>query len=301
MISYCRVLSFYVQCHCLRHLKIGDCHINTHRHTRRSVVGIELTQQLAAEGHRIFTVEQAREKAPEVGIKLSYLTKPCTGSLKPVGSFRCGAVCTLLASPGTRVSPTHEFEVAMALLEPSAIGYWSAMHHHGLTEQVPRNVFVPTTRRVPASNAGVSSRRSRNSHRRTRYQFVRVMPEHYFGTEQVWVKEARVTITDVERTLLDGLSAPRYCGDFAEYYTLSRSVSRSSTATASSVTPSDCPRTWQGAWAGSLSAKGWSNISRRCATSRPQVSANSIPSGPRRGPINRDWMLQVNLPGPPPR
>ncbi|MES4786544.1 MAG: transcriptional regulator, partial [Nitrospiraceae bacterium] len=30
------------------------------------------------------------------------------------------------------------------------------------------------------------------------------------------IGEARVTITDPERTLLDGLTMPQYCGDFAE-------------------------------------------------------------------------------------
>ncbi len=32
----------------------------------------------------------------------------------------------------------------------------------------------------------------------------------------MWIGEARVTITDPECTLLDGLSMPQYCGDFAE-------------------------------------------------------------------------------------
>ena len=32
----------------------------------------------------------------------------------------------------------------------------------------------------------------------------------------MWIGETRVTITDPERTLLDGLAMPRYCGDFAE-------------------------------------------------------------------------------------
>jgi predicted transcriptional regulator of viral defense system len=44
----------------------------------------------------------------------------------------------------------------------------------------------------------------------------RVRPERYFGVERVWVGEARVTVTDPERTLLDALAMPQYCGDFAE-------------------------------------------------------------------------------------
>jgi predicted transcriptional regulator of viral defense system len=50
----------------------------------------------------------------------------------------------------------------------------------------------------------------------TIYRFVQVKPDRFFGTEKVWIGEARVTITDPEGTLPDGLSMPQYCGDFAE-------------------------------------------------------------------------------------
>ncbi|PCI35768.1 MAG: hypothetical protein COB50_05340 [Thiotrichales bacterium] len=48
------------------------------------------------------------------------------------------------------------------------------------------------------------------------YQFIQIKPERFFGTEVVWFNEARITITDLERTLIDGLTMPQYCGDFAE-------------------------------------------------------------------------------------
>ena len=101
-----------------------------------------------------------------------------------------------------------------------APGYLSqALHHHGLTEQVPREVFVLTT-----TEASVPRRRgSKDGHGRddftvvgTSYQFVQVKPDRFFGMHKVWIGDARVTITDPERTLLDGLSMPQYCGDFAE-------------------------------------------------------------------------------------
>lgn len=50
----------------------------------------------------------------------------------------------------------------------------------------------------------------------TIYQFVQTKREWFFGTEQVWIGEACVAITDPERTLLDGLSRPQHCGDFSE-------------------------------------------------------------------------------------
>ena len=50
----------------------------------------------------------------------------------------------------------------------------------------------------------------------TTYRFIQVKPGRFFGEEKVWVGEARVSITDLERTLLDGLSMPQHCGGFAE-------------------------------------------------------------------------------------
>ena len=40
---------------------------------KKTQVGIELLRRIAAEGDRIFSMERARELAPEVGLKESYL------------------------------------------------------------------------------------------------------------------------------------------------------------------------------------------------------------------------------------
>ena len=124
---------------------------------------------------------------------------------------------SLPSIPG--VTPTHEFEIAMALVNPAVISHWSALHHYGLTEQIPRKVFVLTT--VTASVPrlrGTRASQANGGYRvgETTYHFIQVRPERFFGTEKVWLEDARVTITDPERTLLDGLSMPQYCGDFAE-------------------------------------------------------------------------------------
>ncbi len=108
----------------------------------------------------------------------------------------------------------------MALVSPAAISHWSALHYHGLTDQIPRKVFVLTTTEVAVPRVRKISKKRANEYRigDTVYQFVQVKPERYFGTQEVWVGEARVTITDPERTLLDGLSTPEYCGDLAEVF-----------------------------------------------------------------------------------
>jgi predicted transcriptional regulator of viral defense system len=106
----------------------------------------------------------------------------------------------------------------MALVQPAAISHWSALSHHGLTEQAPRRVFVLTSARTVPRLRGVKAEAAEGGYPvgAMIYQFVQVKPERFFGTEEVWVNESRIKITDPERTLLDGLMDPQYCGDFAE-------------------------------------------------------------------------------------
>lgn len=51
----------------------------------------------------------------------------------------------------------------------------------------------------------------------TEFQFVRCKATHVFGLISVWVdKNEQVCTSDLERTLLDGLKLPKYCGGFSE-------------------------------------------------------------------------------------
>ena len=50
----------------------------------------------------------------------------------------------------------------------------------------------------------------------TTYRFIQVKPDRCFGGENLWVGEARVPMSDLERTLLDCLSMPQHCGGFGE-------------------------------------------------------------------------------------
>jgi predicted transcriptional regulator of viral defense system len=50
----------------------------------------------------------------------------------------------------------------------------------------------------------------------TRYHLLRILTQHYWGVKAAFMGEARVRITDIERTLIDGLSSPDLCGGFRE-------------------------------------------------------------------------------------
>jgi predicted transcriptional regulator of viral defense system len=204
-----------------------------------------------------------------------------------------------LSSTVPGATPAHEFEVAMHLVTPAAISHWSALHHHGLTEQAPRKVFVLTTTKHPIPRrSGAKGRIGGYPIGETVYQFVQVKPERFFGTEKTWVNDARVTITDPERTLLDGLSMPDYCGDFAEV--LHAFESRGDKLNVKRII--DYALKIDAATAKRL---GWviekQGVDPAQLERLAQIPVKGYrildPTGPRKGPCNRRWMIQENLPG----
>ena len=263
-------------------------------------LGVELVRRLASEGDRVFTSARARELAPAVGLSEGYLRQALHHLAKSgwVVRLRKGLYAVSSTVPG--VTAAHEFEIAMALVEPAAVSHWSALHHHGLTEQVPRKVFVLTTTEASVPRRrGAKAKNARDGFpvADTSYRFVQVKPERFFGTEKVWIGEARVTITDPERTLLDGLSRPQYCGDFAEVLhgfevrggdlDLRRIIEyalKLDAATAKRL-----------GWVLERQGVDLSKLERLAAL--PIKSYRKLdPTGPRKGPTDARWMIQENLP-----
>jgi predicted transcriptional regulator of viral defense system len=51
----------------------------------------------------------------------------------------------------------------------------------------------------------------------TEYHFVLIKPDHFFGTAKYWVtKQESADISALERTVIDGLRQPEYCGGVTE-------------------------------------------------------------------------------------
>jgi len=101
----------------------------------------------------------------------------------------------------------HEFVIASYLVEPYAISYWSALHHYGLTEQIPGTVFVQTPARKKKNLMEIFG---------VNYQIVRVKEDKFFGVRKEWIEENPVSITDKEKTIIDCLDKPHYAGGIIE-------------------------------------------------------------------------------------
>jgi predicted transcriptional regulator of viral defense system len=91
----------------------------------------------------------------------------------------------------------------MRLFVPCYIGGWTAAGHWGLTEQLFRATLVVTRRHMRQSetNAGGHA-----------YRVVRDRRTTTAGLKPVWRGNARVLVSDVERTLVDACGCPDWIG-----------------------------------------------------------------------------------------
>jgi predicted transcriptional regulator of viral defense system len=264
-----------------------------------STGGIELVRQLSAAGQRIFTAEHAAKIAPSVGISPGYLREALHHLARSGWIVRLHRGLYALAGSAPGVLPLHDFEVAMALVQPAAVSHWSALNYHGLTEQIPRRVFVLTSARSVPRPRGVSAAGAEGyTVGGTVYQFVRVNPERFFGVQDVWVDESRVKLTDPERTLLDGLMAPQYCGDFGEVLHAfeMRGAKLDVDRIIGYALKLDAATVKRLGWV--LERQGIPTARLEPLRAAPIKGSRVLdPTGPRRGPSNAAWSLQVNLPG----
>jgi predicted transcriptional regulator of viral defense system len=185
-------------------------------------LGLRLIHELADEGRYIFTTREAEAAARRLRISDAYLRKLLhqlvasgwlmrlrdglyAGPLKPAGGV-----------------DIHPFAIATHLVTPSAISHWSAMSHHGLTEQIPSIVTAFTPKRFMTPSMRTRARHDSLSKQAwevqgIRYEYVIVKPRFFFGIEDIWVDQNfKVPITDKERTMLEAFASPRLFGGIGE-------------------------------------------------------------------------------------
>jgi predicted transcriptional regulator of viral defense system len=185
-------------------------------------LGLQFLREQAGEGHFVFTTKEAWAVADRLGVSEGHLRK-LLHQLVASGwlvRLRDG----LYAGTGKLSGEIdiHPFAIATHLVTPSAISHWSAMSHHGLTEQIPHVVTAFTTKRFMTPSLRTRVKKNSLSKQAweiegVRYEYVIVKPEFFFGIEDVWVDQTfKVPVTDKERTMLEGFASPRMFGGMGE-------------------------------------------------------------------------------------
>jgi predicted transcriptional regulator of viral defense system len=114
-------------------------------------------------------------------------------------------------------TPIYEQEIAMALVKPAMLSHGSAFRYHDLTDQPLNKVYITTTNSIFVPSEGKEDRKKTAIEiRGINYEFIRIKQEKFFGGQTAWCGDGKFIVTDLERTLLDGLSHPQYCGGLQE-------------------------------------------------------------------------------------
>lgn len=181
-----------------------------------SSLSLKLLGTLNSSGLFIFDTEKLSSIAKELKISDYYLDEFIAKLIdrKIIKRLRRGLYAVSSTFSGREIP---DFVIANNLVEPSAISHWSALHFHGLTEQVPNTVSAFTTKKV--SSTKLNEKNSEWLVDGISYKFFTVKKEHYFGLEEIWIDDNfRVSMTDKERTVLELFVSPKNFGGIGEAF-----------------------------------------------------------------------------------
>lgn len=251
---------------------------------------LQFLDKLTEAGYRIFDFSEALGLAESMGLKRSSMTYILRSlienkMIRPLYRGTYAIEDNILSG-----SPLHKFEIGIHLSKGGAICCWSSFSFHELTDQVLTKVFAFT----PSL-----SKYRKKDYRRTiegyEFQLIQVKPEDIWGVERYFIGEVKLSITNLERTLLDGLSYPQYCGGFREVLN-GFSMARNKINIERILSYSKkCPIAVKKrlGWIFTMLEIGdMSSLLSEVTTSRYD---KLDPSGPRRGKYNKTWMIMENF------
>jgi predicted transcriptional regulator of viral defense system len=265
--------------------------------------GRKLLRRLANAGRFIFSTAHARAAAAEAGVPGGYVNVLLSELAQGGWILRLRkGLYALTGSPSGSLQ-IHPFAIATRLVEPSAISHWSALSHHGFTEQVPNVISAFTPAKVVTPSMRAPCQKPRSVHHAweiggVRYQYATVKKEHFFGVEETWVNELfKVPITDKERTVLETFITPRTFGGIGEALALIEErlneldLNRLVRYTVRYGRASVAKRL---GWALEMAGASLSVLAP--LETFPASGVRILdPTRPRRGPSNRRWGIQENL------
>jgi len=163
-----------------------------------------LLSKLARENKPIFTAKQAKKILREE----PYFTLHSLGKKKWILPLKGGLYAIVPLDIGVRGAAdfiVHDFIIASHLTRPYYIAFWSALNYHGLSDQIPKSVFIATNKAKKALAI-----------LNTEFVFVQISQNRFTGIEKIDVENQRVNISNVNKTIADCLDHPEHSGGTEE-------------------------------------------------------------------------------------
>lgn len=155
----------------------------------RRLAGLQMTSFRDEEFCRIFGL--SRPRGYQVLHRLA-----ASGLLHRVASGRY-----VVGSSGDGMAVGEPLFLATRIVEPCYVGFWSALHYYGWTEQAPRMVFIANTRLSGRRNVGTIAVR-----------FVRLRPPRFFGYAAARQGNLEFPVAEPEKAIVDSVLLPELSG-----------------------------------------------------------------------------------------
>lgn len=170
----------------------------------------KLLLALSTENKSIFTISDAQ--------KILMTSLPATRNLlkdlvkkKWLIRVRPGKYLIVPLSAGEKAEFSENwYVIAKYLIEPSPyyISHYSALDIHEMTTHPVMTIYIKTSMRKRKKEIKVFG---------GSYRFIHTKPSKIWGIEEVWIKPTeKVKVSDLERTIIDCLSNPKFCGGISE-------------------------------------------------------------------------------------
>lgn len=191
-------------------------------HLSNASQGERLLRQLVLCGKRLFNIKDVEAAADLEKIPVNQRNKILSQLAKHGRVLRLRRGLYAITGLLSGESDVHPYAIAAYLIQPSAISHWSALQHHGLTEQIPQIITASSPHKIVTPSMREkkilpSSTKHRFEIKGVYYEYITIQQKHFFGIEKIWLDEYfQIPITDKERTLLDVFIYPNMFGGIGE-------------------------------------------------------------------------------------
>lgn len=184
----------------------------------------ELIKKLLEHRYRVFNIGQFTEIAGEMGYSHKSINQ-LVFNMKKSGIIEAIKPGIFQLNDSYLSSPVSVYEVGLTIVPECYLSYLTAITIHGLTDQLADIIYLS----VGLSNNSYSNKKGKYNFeaKGSKYKIVKVSKSHIFGIEKKWYGDYRISISDLERTLVDCINHPQYAAGFYEvisYFDQARTI-----------------------------------------------------------------------------
>jgi len=164
----------------------------------------EVTSDLVSEGNTIITLDDLEMKTgSRLGARKMASSLERKRWLERLGK---GVYLVLSLNAGRKPEWTEDgYYIASKMAKEYYIGFYNMLNHYGWTEQIPMKIIVAVHKPLKSRKIlGVD------------YEFVSLGKGKFFGIEKRRIGTHEILVSDKEKTLVDALDHPEYCGGIEE-------------------------------------------------------------------------------------